>query len=146
MLTAALSVVADPAAQVVDLTNRFHEAGASIDNLRVYEIAGVVIIRGRTEDKARAAAVTDLAKRLGHARVANLIQIITADDVQLARMAERELTLHRSLDGCRFNVSADQGVVRIAGRVHHELQKDVAVQVVRSLDGVRSVNLDLTRF
>lgn len=146
MLVAGLSASANAAEQVVDLTSTFREAGASIDQLRVYEIAGVVIIRGRTPDKAEAAVASKIAQSLGYGRVANLIQIVTTDDAQLARMAERELTMHRSLDGCRFNVTADRGIVRIGGSVTHELQKDVAFQVVRSIDGVRSVDVVLTRF
>ena len=54
--------------------------------------------------------------------------------------------MHRSLDGCQFRVTSDQGIVRVAGLVKHELQKDVAAQVLRNIDGIRSVELDLTRF
>jgi len=56
------------------------------------------------------------------------------------------LTNHRALDGCRFNVSSSQGVVHVGGHVRHELQKDVALQVVRSVRGVLSVEMELDKF
>ena len=38
-----------------------------------------------------------------------------------------------------------QGIVNLAGRVSHELQKDMAVTLVRSVDGVRGVTSSLQR-
>lgn len=143
----ALPLFASAAApQPTDLTNTFRAAGAAVDRLQVYEISGIVIIRGRTADKAQAELLGQYAQSLGYARVANLVQIAEDDDAQIARMAERELTIHRSLDGCHFHVTADRGVVHVAGTVRHELQKDVAVQVLRGINGVRAVEVDLNRF
>ena len=49
----AISPVATAAVpQTTDLTNTFRGAGAVVDRLQVYEIAGIVIIRGRAADKA----------------------------------------------------------------------------------------------
>ncbi len=129
-----------------DLTPNFIQAGVSVDRLQVTEIAGILIIRGRVADQAQAAEVGRVAQSLGYARVANLVQVSENRDAEIARDAERVLTANRSLDGCRFRVSADQGIVRVSGDVKHELQKDVAAQVLRSVDGVRSVELDLNRF
>jgi osmotically-inducible protein OsmY len=130
----------------VNLTQQFLTAGAVVDSLQVYEIAGVVIIRGRTASKAQAEEIGRLAQSLGHSRVANLIQITQHNDVRIAREAEVELANHRSLDGCRFNVSSAQGIVRLGGLVSHELQKDVALALLRQIDGVRAVEVDLKRF
>lgn len=148
---AAILMVLTPATlaaapQTTDLTNTFRGAGAAIDRLQVVEIAGIVIIRGRAADKAQAEAVGLYAQNLGYTRVANLIQIATHDDAQIARAAERELSVHRALDGCQFSVTSERGVVHVAGRVRHELQKDVAAQVLRSINGVRSVEMNLDRF
>jgi osmotically-inducible protein OsmY len=117
-----------------------------VDRLQVYEISGIVIIRGRTSDKAQAAELSRFAQSLGYARVANLVQTVEHNDQAIARAAERELTIHRSLDGCRFSVSSSNGIVKVNGQVAHELQKDVAVQVLRKLDGVRGVESTLQRF
>jgi osmotically-inducible protein OsmY len=132
--------------EVLDLTTRFRDAGAQLEQLRVFELAGVVIIRGRANDRTQAEAVSRIATTLGYDRVANLVQVTPQNDAQLVRDTERELSMHRALDGCKFNVSAERGVVRVGGLVEHELQKDVVVQVVRSIDGVRSVDVSLLRF
>lgn len=133
--------------QATDLTPNFLSAAAGVDRLQVYEIAGIVILRGRTTDKAMAEQLGAVAKERGYARVANLIQIVEPqDDAAIERTAERELTVHRALDGCKFRVNSDNGVMTLAGSVRHELQKDVAVQILRSIDGVREVKLELQRF
>lgn len=132
--------------QTTDLTNTFRAAGAVVDRLQVYEIAGIVIIRGRAADTTEAEILNQYAQTLGYARVANLIQIVKHEDARIARAAERELSVHRALDGCQFRVTSTKGVVRVAGRVRHEVQKDVAAQVLRSINGVRSVQMELDKF
>ena len=108
--------------------------------------SGPVVIRGRSADPEAAAAAGRHATSLGYSRVANLVQILPPpDDGALRRAAERELSVHRGLDGCRFMVQAKKGVVTIGGSVRHELQKDVAVSVVRNIDGVRAVESSLDR-
>lgn len=146
ILIAMSPVVKAAVPEAVDLTATFRGAGATVDRLEVYQIAGIVIIRGRAPNQAEAAAVARIAHGLGYERVANLIQIVENRDVEIARKAEVELAVNRSLDGCRFRVTSENGVLRVAGSVKHELQKDVAVQVVRNIDGVRSVEVDLERF
>lgn len=148
---AAMLIVMSPVAtaaapQTNDLTPTFLQAGAAVDRLQVSEIAGIVIIRGRVADKAQAEALNHYATSLGYTRVANLVQIVKHEDEAIARAAERELTVHRALDGCRFSVSSDKGVIKLAGRVRHELQKDVAIQLLRTIDGVQSVESTLNRF
>jgi osmotically-inducible protein OsmY len=138
--------MAADAPEAVDLTQTFRSAGAVLDRLQVYEISGIVIIRGRAADKAQAEELSRVAQSLGYSRVANLVQITENRDAGITRRAEFELTANRSLDGCKFRVSADQGKVKVAGLVRHELQKDVAAQVLRNIDGIRSVEFSLTRF
>src|SRR5690348_768625 len=61
-------------AETIDRTGQFLEAGAVVERLQVYEISGIVIIRGRTSDKAQAEDLSRIAKTLGYERVANLVQ------------------------------------------------------------------------
>lgn len=131
--------------EAVDLTNTFRAAGATVDRLQVYEIAGVVLIRGRVADKAQAEAIGRIAETLGYTRVANLVQVTEHRDEEITRRAEIELSVNRSLDGCKFQVTSDQGRVRVAGLVKHELQKDVAAQVLRNVKGIQSVEFALNR-
>jgi osmotically-inducible protein OsmY len=132
--------------QATNRTEQFRAAGAAVDQLQVYELSGILIIRGRTTDKAQAEDVSRIAKTLGYERVANLVQISEDNDQRITRAAEVELTVNRALDGCKFRVNSAQGVVHVAGQVRHELQKDVALQVLKQIRGVRSVEFDLTRF
>lgn len=143
----ATTTVAADAPRTSDLTQAFRDAGATIDRLQVVEVGGIVVIRGRADEKLAAEEVGLLARRLGYVRVANLIQVIEApDDAVIERAAERELTIHRSLDGCRFSVASKKGILSVNGSVTHELQKDVAIQVLKNIDGVREVKLQLARF
>ena len=140
------ALAAPPQPQPTDLTASFRTAGINVDRLQVFEIGGVVVIRGRAADPEAAAAAGRHATSLGYSRVANLVQILPPpDDGALRRAAERELSVHRGLDGCRFMVQAKKGVVTIGGSVRHELQKDVAVSIVRNIDGVRAVESSLDR-
>jgi osmotically-inducible protein OsmY len=148
-LTLATSMFAAPAStpKATDLTPAFREAGVTVDRLQVFEVGGIVVLRGRATNRQQAEAVGLLAQSMGHARVANLIQVFEApDDALIARQAERELTINRALDGCRFKVQSNGGILTVDGHVRHELQKDVAMQVLRSIDGVREVRTDLQRF
>ena len=146
LLIAITPVATAASPEAVDLTNKFRAAGATIDRLQVYEIAGVVLIRGRVNEKSQAEAVGRIAQTLGYTRVANLVQVTEHRDAEIARRAEVELSVNRSLDGCKFQVTSDQGRVRVAGLVKHELQKDVAAQVLKNVDGIQSVEFALTRF
>lgn len=129
-----------------DLTPAFRAANLAIDDLRVVEVGGIVVIRGRATNKAAAETAGTMARGLGYGRVANLVQVIEPpDDDAIERRAERALASQRSLDGCNFSLDSDKGVVRIAGTVQYELQKDMALQVLRNVDGVRSVQSDLRR-
>jgi osmotically-inducible protein OsmY len=139
LLFAALPLRAEPA-KVNDITASLVQAGAKVDALRALEVGGIVVLRGRTDDRASAEEAATLARGLGYARVANLIQVLVpADDTAIERLAERRLGMSRSLDGCQIHVDSDNGVVRLNGTVKSELQKDVAIQLVRAIYGVKSV-------
>lgn len=149
-LTMTLSpAMAAPAAtpKATDVTAAFREAGVTLDRLQVVEIGGIVVIRGRAEAKAQAEEAGLVALRLGYPRVANLVQIIEKpDDAAIKRKAEVALTVNRSMDGCRLSVDSRQGILHVNGQIKHELQRDVAVQLLRNIQGVREVRLELVRF
>jgi len=119
------------------------KGGINLDGLQVYEIGGIVLIRGRAYSKSEAEAAGRFAQSLGYSRVANLIQVVKPpDDVAIVRTAERELTIYRALEGCRFKVDSKLGVVRVAGTVQHDMQRDMALQIVRNIEGVRQVRAE----
>ncbi len=124
----------------VDLTSVFVAGGIQIDRLKVFKISDIVLIRGRTSDVAMAAEAGRFAKCLGYQRVANLIEIVPGlDDGAIERLAAHELEVQQGLEGSRFQVCSIKGVVEIRGQVRREIQKDLAVDVIRKIDGVKSV-------
>ena len=145
VLAAALScpLFAESAPQTTDLTPAFAASGVSISGLRVTRVGDIVVIRGRVADPSQAAAASQFAQSLGYARVANLVQIAPpADDKAIARRAERELAIHRGLDGSHLRVVSQDGIVTLGGTVSSEIQKDAAIALVRNIDGVRGVRTD----
>jgi osmotically-inducible protein OsmY len=129
-----------------DLTQQFVTAGVSVQGLRAVEVGGIVVLRGWTADRSVAEQASSVAQSLGFARVANLIQITDVpDDARIMRAAERQLAVHRGLDGTQIMVDSTNGVVRLSGKVSSEIQKDVAVELVRKIEGVRAVQIALQR-
>ncbi len=127
-----------------NITSRF--AGLDINAFAAYDVGGIVILRGRTLDKAKAAEASVMAAKLGYTRVANLIQVTPpADDEAIERRTERSLAMNHSLDGCQIHIDSEQGVVHLAGTVKSEIQKDIAVATVRGVDGVVGVTSELKK-
>lgn len=147
-LIGALSILPAAAAapEARNLTAQFAASAPEIERLQVFEVGGVVILRGRTYERAAAEAAARTVHAQGYSRIANLIQIIEApNDAIIQRAAERELAMHRSLGGSQLSVESEKGVIYLRGRIQHDLQKDVAVAVLRSVEGVREVRAELVR-
>ena len=129
-----------------DITARFADGGFQISSFRAIEVGGIVVLRGKATEPAEVARVAEFAHNLGYQRVANVVSIAAApDDELIERSAERALASHRTLDGCSFQIDSQKGVVHLAGRVQYELQKDIAADLIRNIDGVRQVKLELQR-
>ena len=141
---ASYAAAVEPAAN--DITVKFITAGAPVPDLKAVEVGGIVVLRGNAASQAEAEQAGQIAHDLGYTRVANLIRVIEpVDDAVIQRAAERELSRHRGLDGSNISVKSVRGFVTLAGRVSQELQKDMAVTLVRNIDGVRGVSNSLQR-
>jgi osmotically-inducible protein OsmY len=128
-----------------DLTSVFVAGGVDILGLQVFEIDGVVLVRGRTSDIAQADEAIRLAASLGYLRVANLIHIVPGlADNAIEGFASRELKRDRTLEGCTFQVETRKGIVYLLGEVDRHEQKAYAVKLIRRIDGVRDVRSGLT--
>ena len=139
-----LPVAARAQSEPVDLTAVFRSSGVDIDDLQVYQINGIVLIRGTSADRGKADNAGTVAKNLGYQRVANLIGLAgLTKDVDIVRFAEGSLVRQRSLEGCKFYIDSLNGIVRIGGSVYREMQKDVAVELLRRIDGVKEVHSTL---
>src|SRR5688500_3329747 len=122
------------------------DAGVHVDDLRVIPVEGVVIVRGKVHDQESFNRINTLMKDLGYLRVANMMKIVPApNDQEIRRTAERELGINRSMEGARLRVQSENGIVTIHGRVRYELQRDAAINIVRSIDGVRDVRYNFEK-
>ena len=132
---------------VIDLTATFVKQGAVIDKLEVYQISEILLIRGKTNDKAKAEEAGRIATTLGYHRVANLIVITddATDDAAIVYTGQRRLELEPALEGCRFRVDSNRGVIRLTGSVQRDVQGDLAVGILSRIDGVKAVHPDLAR-
>jgi osmotically-inducible protein OsmY len=129
----------------IDVTATFRNAGVDVDHLLVYQISGIVLMRGTTADRMKAEEAGRVARNLGYERIANLIEVVEpGNDRTIVQSAEGSLGRHRSLDGCKFHIDSVHGVVRIGGSVERELQKDYAIDLLRKIKGVKEVHSDLT--
>ena len=130
----------------VDVTAAFIKGGAVIEDLKVVQISDVVLIRGKTNDRNKALRAGHIATALGYQRVANLIVIRddATDDAAIVYTGQRQLELERELDGCRFRVESNLGVIRLTGSVRRDLQSDLAVAILARIDGVKAVHPELS--
>lgn len=127
-------------ADVEPIYQAIQDAGVHVDDLRVIPVEGIVIVRGKVHDEQNFNRVAEVLKNLGYLRVANLMKITPApNDIEIRRVAERELGINRSMEGARLRVESRNGVVTINGTVRYELQRDAAISIVRGVDGVREV-------
>ena len=129
----------------VDITAAFIRGGAVIEGLKVFQISDVVLILGRTNDAKKAERAGRIATTLGYQRVANLVVIRddATDDAAIVYTGQRQLELERELEGCRFRVESNRGVIRLTGSVRSNLQSDLAIAILGRIDGVKSVHPEL---
>lgn len=144
---AALAILLLPAttsASSVTVDQALALEGIQISRLQVIETEGITIVRGQVSRADHASRVGAIVGSLGYQRVANLVNVVALpDDEAIVLNAERELALTRSLEGCRLIVASRDGVVTVRGTVQTELQKDLASQVIRRIEGVRGVTAAL---
>ena len=125
------------------IAREVQSAAGGVTSLEVRNVGDIVVLRG-TGDADSAGKAAAAVKRLGFARVANLIfHAKTSDDDNIRRDAERHLAQSRSLDGCLLRVSCENGVLRVTGTVHQETQIDAARAILRGVAGAREVKVEL---
>jgi osmotically-inducible protein OsmY len=129
------------------IADEIRQREAQISNLTVRQVGGIVILRGTATGRAEAVKAVDAVNQLGFSRVANLLAISPGiDDEGIRREAERQLAIQRGLDGCRFAVRCDRGVLQVSGKVQNDAQEEVARMVLRNVQGAKQVQADFVRF
>lgn len=150
--TAPAAVIADSTAGVFatsptldSLDARLNREKIAVERWTPQYVDGILILRGRVADRATVARIGEIARQEGFGRVANLLQLTSRpDDNAIERDAERRLSQSRALEGCRFNLDAENGVLTVSAEVERELQKDAVREILRSVEGVREVRAQFT--
>ena len=142
ILFAAFVPTAASAATTVPLA--LQQAGIQVSSLAVQEIEGIVIVRGSVTTVAERDRIAPALIDAGYARVANMVNVATAPtDQAITRAAERELSRTGALEGSSLRVSCNNGVILLSGAVRSDNQRQLAVDAVQHVDGVRAVRADL---
>ena len=144
---AELIAPSTPAADPSSIAAALQHSEPALTGVDVKVVSGIVIVRGETPDAASLARVTTDVQNLGYSRVANLIRVTPqTNDEEIRRSAERQIAQNRSLDGCRFAISCDQGILKVSAKVQSEAQEEVTRNVLKSVSGVREVRAEFARF
>lgn len=147
LVMALVPFAASAQTDAVDVTAAFITAGAVIEDLTVLQISDIILIRGKTNDRKKAEAASHIAAVLGYQRVANLIVIRddATDDAAIMYTGRRQLELERALEGCRFRVDSNLGVIQLTGSVRNDRQAELAVAILTRIDGVKAIHPVLSR-
>ena len=130
--------------QQSDIQLALDKANLSVSGLSVVEAEGILILRGQVQRQGQIERVASVVRGLGYTRVAPLLNVVPLpDDDAIALNAERQLSMSRSMEGCRLVVRSTNGVVTIRGTVASVLQSDLARQIVARLEGVKAVKTQL---
>jgi osmotically-inducible protein OsmY len=133
----------DPASAIA---TRLRDTGLNVSGLKVSVVDGIAIVRGKVTSPEQIDAVGATVKALGFQRVANLVQKAeVADDAAIVRETERQLTTTAALDGCSFGVASKEGVVTVRGTIQHDAQRITVERLVKKVNGVSGVQLELSR-
>lgn len=142
VLFVAFVPTAASAATSVPVT--LQQADIQVSSLAVQEVEGIVIVRGSVGSLADRDRIVPVLNNAGYQRVANMVNVATAPtDQAIARAAERELSRNGALEGSSLRVSCNNGIILLRGAVRSDNQKQLAVDAVQHVDGVRAVRADL---
>jgi osmotically-inducible protein OsmY len=129
-----------------DLFNAVRSAGLPVTNLLVKTVGDITVLRGEAQDTAAITRAGEIAKQFGAQRVANLITVPTVPDDNAIRIdAERQLAHSRALDGCKFAVSCEKGVLKVNATVQSDLQADAARTLLNTVKGAQRVEVAFAR-
>ena len=114
--------------------------------IRVQVKDGLVTLAGRVESFAEKWAAEGAAKRVsGVKALADEIRVEPTrfrdlTDAEIARAAENALKWHAHVPQDRIKVSVEKGWITLEGEVEKQFEREIALQVVLHLAGVRGVS------
>ena len=119
---------------------------------------GVVTLRGEAASQEQQDLTTEYAKDVdGVKTVKNEMTISKTplkpkektigekvDDASITALAKSTLLYHRSTSGLKIKVETNDGVVTLSGKAKNTAEKDLAAKYVNDVNGVKSVNNQMT--
>jgi hyperosmotically inducible periplasmic protein len=120
------------------------------DKIHIDARDGVVTLRGTVAEKSHKAMAEDTVEGLPGVRtVINELEISSRDyneqsDRWIEMKVKRALLFNRNVSSANTEVSVRDGVVTLRGKATSPAQKELTTEYVRDIDGVRSVNNELT--
>ena len=137
----------------------------SATGTEVFAKDGIVTLRGEADSQAQKDLTTEYAKDVdGVKDVKNEMTVSTAamkpgektvgekmdamiesiDDSSITAMVKTTLMYHRSTSALKTTVETKEGVVMLTGKATNAAEKDLATKLVSDVNGVKSVNNQMT--
>lgn len=120
------------------------------ENIKISSKDGVVTLSGNVFNQAHKPMAQDTAEALpGVKRVDNRIEIKGEQapeysDTWISMKVKSALLYHRSVSGFSTEVFVKDGIVTLKGEADNTAQKDLTSQFAQDIDGVKSVNNEMT--
>ena len=126
--------------------SRVNECGVDTSDVDFVTSDGILFVRGTVPNRDSILQTSLALEGAGIGHFVNLLQVESRPSDEEVRLAvERALTRSRSLDGCRFSIQSVDGNVELRGKVHSDLQRDLASDIAQAVRGVRTVSTQLER-
>jgi len=134
----------------------FHRSVSSTTEVNVND--GIVTLRGTASSQAEKDLTGEYAKDIeGVAGVKNEMTVVPdgsakgsesvaepIDDASITAQVRMALASHRSTSALRTTTQTLDGVVTLSGEAANQAEKDLASKVARDVNGVKSVNNNMT--
>ena len=123
---------------------------------------GIVTLRGDAASQAQKDLTTEYAKDVDGVKDVKNEMVVSApskktqpakktqsagdkiDDASITGLAKMTLLYHRSTSALNTSVTTKNGVVTLTGKAKNAAEKDLATKYVKDVNGVKSVNNQMT--
>ena len=144
----------------VKTTLLFHSS-VSASATEVNAKDGIVTLRGDAANQAQKDLTTEYAKDIDGVKDVKNEMVVSApskktrprkntsagdkiDDASITGLAKMTLLYHRSTSALNTSVTTKNGVVTLTGKAKNAAEKDLATKYVKDVNGVKSVNNQMT--
>jgi osmotically-inducible protein OsmY len=134
----------------------FHRNVSGIKT-NVNVIDGVVTLHGQATSKAQKDLTTEYARDVDGVKEVKNDMVVdttgtstieqvgeTIDDVSITAQIKIALLFHRSTNVLKLKVTTNNGMVTVSGIAKNGAEKDLVTKLVQNIDGVKSLNNEMT--